>query len=91
MKKSGRYPKATGIYVHREDLEQMVLHYFYREGMTQSAAARETEIPITVAHNIVNKIELKSKPENPERKDNPHNIRPRGIRLRDIPKFGETA
>lgn len=81
MKKTSRYPKATGIYVHREDLEQMVLHYFYREGMTQTQAARETEIPITVAHNIVNRVELKSKPENPERKSNPH-----GFRLRDIPK-----
>ena len=78
--------KTTGIYVHREDLEQMVLHYFYREGMSQSAAARETEIPITVAHNIINKVELQSKPENPERKSNPH-----GIRLRDIPRLGETA
>ncbi len=86
MKKTSRYPKATGIYVHREDLEQMVLHYFYREGMTQTQAARETEIPITVAHNIVNRVELKSKPENPPRKSNPHEFR-----LQDIPKFGETA
>lgn len=86
MKKTSRYPKATGIYVHREDLEQMVLHYFYREGMTQTQAARKTEIPITVAHNIVNRVEIKSKPENPERKSNPY-----GFRLQDIPKFGETA
>ena len=86
MKKGGRYPAATGIYVHRKDLEQMVLHYFYREGMTQSDAARTTGIPITVAHNIVNKVEIQSKPVNPERKDYPH-----GFRLKDIPKFGETA
>lgn len=62
----GRYPKATGIYAYREDLEQMVLHYFYREGMTQSAAARKTGIPVTVAHNIVHKIDLKPKPDNPK-------------------------
>ena len=72
MKKSGRYPASTGIYMHREDLEQMVLHYFYREGMTQSDAARTTGIPITVAHNIVNKIEIQSKPKDPELKYVPY-------------------
>lgn len=84
MRKSGRYPKATGIYVHREDLEQMVLHYFYREGMTQSAAARTTGIPITVAHNIVNKIEIQSKPENPEKKSTGY-----VFSLEEIPRIGD--
>ena len=86
MKKTSRYPKATGIYVHREDLEQMVLHYFYREGMTQTQAARTTGIPITVAHNIVNRIEIQSKPEHPEKK-------PTGyvFSLEEIPRIGEAV
>lgn len=78
MKKTSRHLKITGIYVRRADLEQMILHYVYREGMSQKGAARKTGISITLAHNICNRVELKAKPKNPRCK--PHRVR---LRLKD--------
>ena len=75
MKKTRRAPKITGIYVRRDDLEQMILHYVYREGMSQHGAARKTGIPITLAHNICNRVKLKAKPESPICKSNRVNLR----------------
>jgi hypothetical protein len=79
-KRHGNYGQATGIYDNRYHLEQMVLHYFYREGMKQRDIATEVGTSIGVVHKIVHTVELKEKPFIGE---------PFVFNLKDIPRIGE--
>ena len=62
-KRHGNYHQATGIFDTRNDLEQVVLNYFYREGMKQTVIAKMVGTRIGVVHKIVNTVELGKKPE----------------------------
>jgi len=57
--------QETGIYDTRYHLEQMVLHYFYREGMKQKEIAKIVGVSKGITHTICNTVELKSKPDSP--------------------------
>lgn len=57
-KRHGNYHQATGIFDNRNDLEQTVLQYFYREGMKQILIAKKVGTRVGVVHKIVNTVEL---------------------------------
>jgi hypothetical protein len=62
-KRHGNYHQATGIFDNRNDLEQVVLHYFYREGFKQTDIAGMVGTLVGVVHKIVNTVELGEKPD----------------------------
>ena len=68
-KRHGNYGQTTGIYDNRYHLEQMVLHYFYREVMKQSDIAPLVGTSIGVVHKIIHTVELLNKPEAPALKE----------------------
>ncbi len=92
-KRHGNYGQATGIYDNRYHLEQMVLHFFYREGMKQRDIAVDVGTSLGVVHKIIHTVELLDKPENPTLKStDPYvNLEPYSFSIEDIPKLGETA
>ena len=57
-KRHGNYGQATGIFDDRNQLEQMVLHYFYRDLISQTAIAKMVGTSIGVVHKIINTVEL---------------------------------
>ena len=71
-KRHGNYGQTTGIYDNRYDLEQMVLHYFYRDLIQQTDIAKMVDTSIGVVHKIVNTVELRNKPEAPALKEITH-------------------
>ncbi len=82
-KRHGNYGQTTGIYENRYHLEQMVLHYFYRECHQQTDIAKMVGTSIGVVHKIVNTVELRNKPEAPELKEIAD------ARTRSVPVYAE--
>jgi hypothetical protein len=61
--RNGNYGQTTGIYDNRYHLEQMVLHYFYREVRMQTDIAKLVGTSIGVVHKIIHTVELREKPD----------------------------
>lgn len=64
-KRNGNYGQTTGVFDTRFHLEQMILHYFYREVRMQTDIAKMVGTSIGVVHKIIHTVELLDKPENP--------------------------